>query len=488
MASDRATAAPAVDYSKKWYVMAAVGAGVILATIDGTIVNIALPTIRTQLSTTLPVVQWVTVAYLLTLATLTLAVGRWGDISGKKRIYGLGFVVFTIASVLCGLAPTVGFLIGFRVVQALGAVMILALGPAILTEAFPFHERGKALGWIGTFVSIGVVTGPVVGGLLISAFDWRAIFFVNVPVGIVGLTMALRFVPATPPVGRQRFDYPGAALMSLTLLSISLAVTSGQELGYGSPVVLGLLGLGAVLAAGFVAVELGSPNPMIDLRMFRNRLLSVSIVTGFLTFVAIAAVFFLLPFYLEEVLGFTTRLTGFALGVPSLALGVVSPLAGSWSDRIGVRRLTFAGLVVLFFTYAGFQLLGTDTSFLAFSLLSLPVGIGMAIFQSPNNSAILGSVPREYMGIAGGMLALTRLLGQVVGVAVLGSVWAARVLAQAGPGFVGDAASAPPVHQVEGLHDTAVVISVLVGLGVLAGWYGMRRESRDEATALTAAG
>jgi len=472
-----------VDYDKKWFVMSAIGTGVILATIDGSIVNVALPTIRDQLDSTLPVVQWVAVAYLLTLATLTLGVGRWGDIVGKKRIYTTGFVMFTTASVLCGLAPSIEFLIGFRVFQAIGAVMVLALGSAILVEAFPPHERGKALGWVGTFVSIGVVTGPVVGGLLISVFDWRAIFFVNLPVGVIGGFLAFRYVPAVPPAGGSSFDLAGAATMSAALLCIALGVTSGQTLGYGDPLVAGLIVVGLSLIGVFVAIERRVASPMIQLALFRNPLLTVSIVSGFLVFLSISATFFLLPFFLEGVLGYGTRQTGLALGVPPLMIGVVAPFAGSWSDRVGVRRIALAGLTIICGAFAAFVLLDQQTTLLQYAAVAIPMGIGIGLFQSPNNSAIMGSMPREYVGVAGGILTLTRLLGQVSGIAILGSLWATRTISRtvASTGRTPtDAASSAPQFQVGGLHDTAIAMTISIALAIGIGWWGMRREREPE--------
>ncbi len=471
------------DQTRKWHVMAAVGVGVLLATIDGSIVNIALPTIRSFFGTSLAVVQWVSVAYLLTLAGLTLGVGRLGDVVGKKRIYTAGFVVFTAASVLCGLAPTVGLLIGFRVLQAIGAVMILALGAAIVTEAFPDEERGKALGLIGTFVSIGIVTGPVLGGLLIDLADWRAIFFVNLPVGIVGTRLAIKNVPEIPPVGGQRFDFPGAALLSAALLTMALAVTLGQEVGYRSPWILGLGVATLVLGTQFVRTELRTTNPMIDLRLFRDPLLAVSVITGFLVFVVLAAVFFLLPFYLEGVLGWSPRRVGIALGIGPTVLGVVSPLAGSWSDRIGVRRLTLIGLGIMAITVMGFQVLATDTSFSTFALLAVPLGAGIGLFQSPNNSAIMGSVPPAYKGVGSGILTLTRLMGQITGVAVVGSLWAARVAARADGPLAGDAASAPAGFQVQGLRDVALAMAAMLVVAVAIGYVGLRRNRAIRAAA-----
>ena len=200
-----------IDYSRKWYVFAGVAMGIFLSTIDGSIVNVALPTLVQELDTHLATVQWVVLAYLLALGTLMLSMGRLGDMIGKKSIYVVGFVIFTLGSVLCGLAPNVYWLIGFRVVQAVGGAMIMALGMAIVTESFPPSERGRALGLTGSMVSIGIVLGPTVGGLILSALSWHWIFFVNLPVGIVGTLMVIRFVPARRPAGRQRFDLAGAA-------------------------------------------------------------------------------------------------------------------------------------------------------------------------------------------------------------------------------------------------------------------------------------
>jgi EmrB/QacA subfamily drug resistance transporter len=468
--------APEIDYSKKWYSMAAVGVGVLLATIDGSIVNVALPTIRTQLDATLPVVQWVSVGYLLTLASLTLSVGRWGDIVGKKRIYVWGFILFTIASVLCGVAPSIEFLIGFRVLQALGAVMVLALGASILTEAFPPHERGKALGLIGTFVSVGIVSGPVLGGVLIEAFDWRAIFFVNLPVGLIGTIIAIKYVPATPPPGGQTFDVRGSITLTASLACIALAVTAGQELGYGSGLIVAGLLAGLTLGGVFILIERTAPSPMIDLTMFRNPVLTVSVVSGYLVYGALSGVFFLLPFYLEGVLGYNTRQTGLALGIAPLILGLVAPIAGTLSDRLGIRRITMIGLLILGLSYGAFYTLSTETTFMQYVLIAIPIGVGFGMFQSPNNSAIMGSVAREHSGVAGGLLTLTRLLGQVTGIAVLGSFWAARVSARADGPILGDAVTALPDIQVAALHDTALVMAALSVVAILIGAWGLRQE------------
>lgn len=452
--------------------------GVLLATIDGSIVNVAFPTLVVELDTSFNMIQWVALGYLLTIATLTLGMGRLGDVIGKRTIYTSGFGVFTIASALCGLAPSVEWLIGFRVVQALGAVMVLALGSAILVEAFPTNERGKALGWVMTAVSFGIITGPVLGGILISAFSWHAIFLVNLPVGALGTWMALRYVPRAEPLPGQSFDIAGALLMSVSLFSLSLALTIGQDAGFGSALPMTAFVVALIAGVSFVYVELRVDSPMIQLRLFRNPMLTVGVVTGVMMFICLSSTFILFPFYLSGVLGIDVLGIGFLLGVAPLTMGIVSPYSGTLSDRIGIRRFTLVGLMVVTVMYFVFLTLDTDTSPWYFALLAVPFGVGIGVFQSPNNSAIMGSVPPEYIGVAGGLLHLTRLLGQVVGIAVLGSIWAARVAAANGGSLPSEGASAAsPSAQIAGFHTVFWVAGVVLVVATAIGAWGLRRES-----------
>jgi len=469
-----------IDYSRKWYVMAAVAMGVFLATIDGSIVNVALPTLVRELQTEFAVVQWVVLAYLLTVTTLILSVGRLGDMMGKKPIYAAGFIIFTLGSALCGTAPTVYWLIGFRVLQAIGAAMMMALGMAIVTEAFPPPERGKALGIMGSIVSIGIVVGPVLGGMILSALSWRWIFYVNLPIGIAGILMVARFVPDIKPAGKQRFDYLGAFTLFVSLMALLLALTFGQQIGFTEIRILALFAIWPVFLAIFLMIELRSSQPMIDLSLFQNRLFSVNLVTGFVTFVSIAGTIILMPFYLENVLGYDPRSVGFLLAVVPISMGVIAPVAGSLSDRVGTRPITVAGLFVLLVGYYAISTLTIQTSSLGFILRFLPIGIGMGIFQSPNNSAIMGSAPRERLGIASGLLSITRALGQTAGIAVLGALWASRVAYLLGVVPQGGATTAPASVQAAALQDTFSVVLILVGLALMLGIWGLVQEYRGK--------
>ncbi|CAN5372948.1 MAG: DHA2 family efflux MFS transporter permease subunit [Acidimicrobiia bacterium] len=469
-----------VDYSRKWLVMAAIAMGIFLGTIDGSIVNAALPTLESEFGTNFASVQWIVLGYLLVLATLTLGVGRLGDMTGKRPIYTAGFTVFTVASVMCGLAPGVGWLIGFRIVQGIGSAMIFALGFAILTEAFPPSERGKALGLAGSIVSIGVAIGPALGGLIIDSLSWRWIFLVNLPVGIVGTWTAWRFVPDVAPPGGERFDFAGAGAFCLALLSMMLGLTMAQERGFGDPLVVGLVVVAAVAVTGFIAIERRVEHPMLDLTLFGNRLLSANLFTGWLVFVALAGFLVLAPFYLQDVLGYDTRTMGLLLAAAPISLGIVSPISGMFSDRIGPRPVLVAGLVVLVVGYLGLTTLSLDTTAARWLLLVIPVGVGIGVFQSPNNSAVMGAVPSHRLGVTSGMLTITRIIGQIVGVTVLGTLWAARVSAYSG---IADPTKADPASQVHGFTDTVTVAAAALVLALGVAIWGLVTERRRAASA-----
>jgi len=466
-----------VDYGRKWYVLVAIAMAIFLGTVDGSIVNVALPTLVEEFDTTFNVAQWVVLAYLLTQATLTLGFGRLGDMIGKKPIFTTGFMVFTVGSVLAGISPTIGFLIGARVVQALGAAMIFALGFAITTEAFPPSERGKALGINGTTVSLGIMAGPIIGGMILEATDWRWIFFVNLPIGIIGTITAIKFVPNTKPKGRQRFDFAGAGAFFMALLSLLLALTMGQNLGFSDPVILAAFAISALSFVAFVMIERRVPDPMLNLDLFKSRDLTVNLITGFVGFFALSGLLLLVPFYLTDVMGLSPSEIGLVLGAVPITMGIVAPMSGTLSDRVGSRPVTVAGLALMTIAYvmAAFWFEGATTS-LMIILVGLIIGLGMGIFQSPNNSAILGSVPPPQLGVTSGMLTINRTTASVTGIAVLGTLWAARTAVYGG---VGDAADAPAAAQAAGLADTMAVAAVLVGLALALGLWAWKSTSRS---------
>jgi EmrB/QacA subfamily drug resistance transporter len=456
-----------VDYSSKWLTMSAVSMGIFLATIDGSIVNVALPTLVKEFNTDFSIIQWVVLGYLLTISTLILGIGRLGDMLGKKKLYAAGFIVFTLGSVLCGLSPTVYWLIGFRVLQGLGSALIMALGMAIVTEAFPPQERGMALGITGAVVSVGIAIGPSLGGLIISQLSWRWIFFVNLPVGILGTLMVFQFVHSLNPTRKQKFDYVGAVTLFLSLACLLLGMTLGQQIGFNRLPVYVLLVGWLVLMGLFIWIEWQTREPMINLDMFKNRLFSINLTNAFISFIGISGTIILLPFYLQNILGHDMLMVGLLLCVIPVTMGISSPLAGALSDRFGTRIISVIGLLLSLVGFYAASTMDGQTSTLGYVLRIFPLGLGMGIFHSPNNSAIMGAVPPSHLGIASGLVSVARTLGQTVGIAILGAFWAGRTFYYAGANLGGGATRAPLMAQVSALQDTFLMVVGLIFITIL---------------------
>ncbi len=332
---------------QRWRILSAVSVGTFMATLDGSIVNISLPSIGRAFGIDLVAVQWVVVAYLLVVGATLLPFGRLGEVLTFRRVYLAGFALFTVASVLCGAAPGPVVLVAFRALQGVGAGMLQAMGPAIVARTFPAGERGRALGINAISVSVGLSLGPALGGLLTEFGTWRAIFLVNLPVGIFALLWAARVLPAEDRTARTAFDVRGAAFGSAALFAILLALSEGQGWGWSSPAVLGLLAGAVLLGAGFLVTERRALLPMIDLALFRIRAFSAGLAAVVLAFGALFTATFLLPFLLENGAGFTPLETGFLLTPVPIATAIVAPLSGSFSDRHGSRLPASVGLLLM---------------------------------------------------------------------------------------------------------------------------------------------
>lgn len=455
----------------KWMVLISVAMGVFLATIDGSIVNIGLNTLVNDLNQPLALVEWVVLAYMLTIATLMLTVGRLSDMIGKKKLYLAGVIIFTVGSGLCGMAPSVYWLIGFRVLQAVGAVMMMAIGMAIVTENFPPQERGKALGIMGTMVSIGIITGPTLGGLILQSLSWNWLFFVNLPIGLIGVFMVIRFIPNDTTRSQQKFDFAGAGVMFVFMASLLFALSISQHRGFNNPLVFALLVLAISSFIAFILIESRSPYPMINLRMFSNRQFSINLITGFMVFLCTAGTALLFPLYLQNILHYNSQQTGLMLAVTPICVSIVAPLSGALSDRTGSRPITTLGLLILIIGFVAVSTLSEATSTLGYLLRFIPVGIGIGLFQSPNNSAVMGSVARANLGVASGLLSLTRTVGQTAGIAILSAFWENRVAFYHGSFLDAGATFAPIASQVAGLLDTVyLTIAILVLAFLISSW------------------
>ncbi len=466
------------DSARQWWVLVAVSLSLFLGSVDGSIVNVALPTLMQEFNATFPTVQWVVLSYLLGLTVLMVSMGRLADMIGKKRVFATGIVLFLIGSALCGLAPSVNWLIGFRFLQSIGAAMILALGTAILTEVWPSYKRGQAIGFAAGFISLGIVIGPAIGGIMLQYLSWHWIFLVNIPIGALSFLLVMIYVPPLRPSGmRESFDIAGAAALGLGLLSLTSGITLGQDLGFTSAPVLGLSVAAALLVVLFVWLEMHVRYPMLDLSLFREPQFSLNLFTGTLTFVAISGVVLLLPFYLELALKLPQIQVGLYMAIVPLVMTVLQPLSGVLSDRLGTRRVSSVGL---FFVLGGYLLmtgLAAEGPPVDYVLRFLPVAVGMSLFNSPNNSAIMGSAPRNRLGVASAVLSMVRTLGQVIGVAVLGAFFYQR-LAVHNSGSVALEAATPQVITAA-LHDQFWLASALIAIGLIASLLIWRWEIRQ---------
>jgi len=408
---------------QRWLVLVAIGVGTFMSALDGSIVNTLLPVLARELDTGIAGIEWVSTVYLLVVSGLLLGVGRAGDIYGNKRMYVAGFFVFVTGSALCGLAPDAGTLIALRALQAIGASMLFANAPAILTKSFPPEQRGKALGALGTFTYLGLTAGPSLGGWLADTFGWRSVFYINVPVGIIALALAVRFIAHDRPEGRREpFDFAGAGIFVVGLVALLSALNEGHALGWGSPYILGLFAAGLALLALFVYVEKRSESPMLDLSLFQSRVFSATTTSALLNYCCVYSVLFVIPFLLIQGRGLSPQQTGVVLTAQPIVMAIVAPISGSMSDRIGSRVPAALGMGLL---TIGLLVLATMVE--AGSLVSIGmalgiIGLGVGIFVSPNNSALMGAAPRARQGIASGVLATARNAGMVMGIGISGAV------------------------------------------------------------------
>jgi EmrB/QacA subfamily drug resistance transporter len=442
-----------ISIDRKWLVLAAVGVGTFMSALDGSVVNTTLPLIRRAFGSDVATVEWVVTIYLLVVSGLLLSFGRLGDLRGHKVMYVSGFAVFVGSSALCGLAPSVESLVAFRAVQALGAAMLFANGPAILTGNFPAAQRGQALGLQATMTYLGLTAGPALGGFLAGRFGWRSVFYINVPVGVLALALSARFIPRDRPAERSgRFDVAGAGAFLLGLMTLLLALNQGHDWGWTSAPVLGLLAAAAAFGSIFVAIESRVASPMLDLRLFSSRIFSTSTASAVLNYICLYSIAFLMPFYLIQGRGLGPAQAGLILTAQPLVMAVAAPLSGTLSDRIGSRLLSTAGMAILGIGLLLLARLGSESSFGQVAGALVVVGIGIGIFISPNTSALMGAAPRNRQGIAAGVLATARNVGMVLGVGLAGAIFT-TVVAR---GPAGDPASL----------FTAVRLSFLVAAGV----------------------
>ncbi len=394
-----------------------------MSALDGTVTNVILPVVQQAFHTQVTTVEWIVVIYLLVVSGLLLTFGRLGDLRGHRQIYLAGFVVFVTGSALCGISPSAEALIAFRAFQALGAAMLFSNSPAILTGSFPASQRGQALGLQGMMTYLGLTVGPSLGGWLTQVFSWRAVFYINLPVGLAALTMSWLFVPQDQPkTHAEKFDIVGALLFMVGLVSLMLALNEGADWGWGSAVIIGLIGFALSSLAIFIAWELHVTAPMLDLRLFTNLVFNLSSTSAVLNYITLYSIVFLMPFYLIQSRGFSPSHAGLILTAQPILMAISAPLSGWFSDRIGTRIPATTGMIILAVGLFLLSRIGPNSSQGQIIIALAVCGLGTGLFVSPNNSALMGSAPRNRQGIASGILATARNVGMVLGIGISGAI------------------------------------------------------------------
>ena len=419
---DRVGTPPApVEGAARWLVLFSITTGTFMANVDTTAVTVAMPTMAREFDVRLDALQWVLTAYLLTITAILPLFGRVADMVGRKRVLNTGLVLFVAGSAVVALAPTFPVLVASRAVQGVGAAMFMATIMATAVSTFPPGQRGRVLGLISSMVAAGTLLGPPLGGVLTDAFGWRAIFLINLPIGLLGALGTFLFVPAVRGTGGgvRSLDLPGAVLFAAVVAGLLVGLARGPAAGWRSPEVAGLLGGAAVALLLFVVRERRTDRPLIDLALLRRRVFGLGILASFLYFTLLTITPFLFPLYLQEVLGWSTSTTGLVMTLQAIAMLVVSPLSGWWSDRAGSRLPGMVALTVLAVGLLAAAFLDADPPVWAVGTLVALLGFGPGLFNSPNNSAIMGDVSRERLGTANGIISTTRNLGRAVGVAVV---------------------------------------------------------------------
>ena len=409
---------PSQAHPDRWKILPFVLFAPFMGSLDGSIVNVALPIIADRLHVGMDGAQWVVSSYLIVISALVLVFGKIADKLGMVRVFIFGFIIFGTGSLLCSVSWSLAVLVAARCVQAVGASMFMSSNQAIIAALFPPEERGRALGFLGTTVAVGTMIGPPLGGIMVGLFNWQSLFVINIPISIFAFVAGIKLLPRDDKAGSLAgFDFAGSALFGIFVIGLFYFMLSGGQSGAYGPAELAALGLGLLSGVLFVLRERRIGDPMIDLSIFRDGFFSISVVCVLLVFLVSFCVNIIQPFYLQDALKLPPAAAGLVLLATPLASGSIAPLSGRLSDRIGSKTLTAVGLAVMLCGLVLLGLCGLGTSPFAVAGGLALFGLGNGIFASPNTNLIMSHAPREKLGVAGSINALARNMGMVSGIA-----------------------------------------------------------------------
>ena len=443
------------EENRKWWTLAAVAFGLFMIMLDNTVVNVALPTMEKDLHVTVSSLEWIVTGYALTFAALMISGGKLADMYGRRRIFVAGLVVFTLSSLACGFAPNAGFLIGARALQGSGAALMNPATLSIITATFPPKQRGQAIGiWAGVS-ALALAIGPLVGGLITENLSWNWIFFVNVPVGALGVVVSQLVIRESRDTSHeQRLDVPGLATSALGLFALSYALIEGNARGWTSSEILGFFAAAAVLLVAFVLLELRQRLPMLDLSLFRIGAFAGANVVAMMVSLAMFGVFFFVSLYIQNILGYSATQAGAVFLPMTILIILVAPIAGKLSDVVGSRWLMGGGMTLLGVSLLLYQRVGLHSGFWTLLPAMLVGGVGMASTMSPMTAAAMGAVPVDKAGVGSGVLNSFRQVGGALGIALMGAIVSS---------FIHHPARTPAGAQdyVNGLHAALAVAAII---------------------------
>jgi len=439
--------------SYQWLILLLISLAAFMGALDATIVNISLPTISKYFHCDVATVSWVAMAYLLVLSSTLITFGRVADIRGYKKIYLAGFAIFTIGSLLCGLSSNIYLLIGFRVLQGIGAAMLQAIGGAMVVRYLPEKVRGTAFGIMTTSMAVGLAAGTPLGGFISQFYSWHWIFFINVPIGVIAIILGFAVLPRdTREFEEGQFDISGGGLLFLALVSLIFFLNMGNNIGWLSWVILISIIVSLATWAGFILNEKRARSPLINLGLFRDRNFTFAITVALLILLVAQGSWYAFPFYLEIEKSFATNIAGLILLVPTLFMMACGPIAGFFSDRIGSRPICILGSAVIIAAFLMFALMGTKTG-LYYIIIALALeGVGIGLMMPANFDFVMGTSARGEEGVINSLVNMVRNVGAVMGIAVFTVVFLA-VIASKGISPAGVTAhSLPPRAFGLGFH------------------------------------
>jgi EmrB/QacA subfamily drug resistance transporter len=450
------------EENRRWWTLGALCFALFMIMLDNTVVNVALPAIKADLGITQSELEWTVAAYALTFASLLLTGGKVGDLVGRRKVFMVGLVVFTLSSLFCGLSSSGTELIAARAVQGVGAALMMPSTLSIISATFAVRERGMAIGiWAGVS-ALALAIGPLLGGIITEHISWNWIFYVNVPIGAAGVLAAILVVPESRDTSHeQRLDVPGLLTSGIGLFAIVFGLIEGHNFGWTSPLILSLFAIGAASLAAFVLLELHQRLPMLDLSLFRNGTFAGANIVAILVTMAMFGIFVFFPIYMQTLLGWSPVQAGAALLPWTILIVIFAPIAGKLSDRVGSRWLMAAGMTTVAACCLVLSTIGVHSTFWDLLPAFILGGLGMSFVMTPMSAAAMGAAPVDKAGVASGVLNTFRQVGVALGIAITGAIVANRAAAAAHGG------ATPPEAFVHGLT-FAMRVSAVICLGAAA--------------------